>query len=51
MTVLLHEQSPVDEILLAYLNRLSDYLFVLARKWSAELGAAEIKWIPTPETE
>lgn len=51
MTVLLHEQSPVDEILLAYLNRLSDYLFVLARRWSAELGADEIKWIPTPETE
>ncbi|MDG1572402.1 cob(I)yrinic acid a,c-diamide adenosyltransferase [Robiginitalea sp. M366] len=46
MTTLLHEQSPVDPVLLAYLNRLSDYLFVLARKLSAVLGADEIKWIP-----
>jgi cob(I)alamin adenosyltransferase len=29
-----------------YLNRLSDYLFVLARKLSAELNADEVKWIP-----
>ena len=46
MTTLLEEQSPVPGIVLAYLNRLSDYLFVLARKLSAELKADEIKWIP-----
>ncbi|MGB5652414.1 MAG: cob(I)yrinic acid a,c-diamide adenosyltransferase [Robiginitalea sp.] len=51
MTTLLNEQSPVSEILLIYLNRLSDYLFILARKLSAELQADEIKWIPNPPVE
>ncbi|MGB8374832.1 MAG: ATP:cob(I)alamin adenosyltransferase, partial [Salegentibacter sp.] len=31
---------------LQYINRLSDYLFVLARKLSKDLQAEEIKWIP-----
>ncbi len=31
---------------LKYLNRLSDYLFVLARKLSYDLQADEVKWIP-----
>ena len=31
---------------LTYLNRLSDYLFVLARKLSKDLQAEEVKWIP-----
>lgn len=39
-----HEQ--VDEQVLAYLNRLSDFLFVMARKLTKELGANEIQWIP-----
>ena len=51
MTTLLGEQSEVPAIVLTYLNRLSDYLFVLARKLSAELQADEIKWIPNKETE
>ena len=46
MTSLLHENEAVDAIILAYLNRLSDYLFVLARKLSSDLGAEEVKWIP-----
>ncbi|MBT5290159.1 MAG: ATP:cob(I)alamin adenosyltransferase, partial [Flavobacterium sp.] len=32
--------------ILTYLNRLSDYLFVLARKLSLDLRAQEVKWIP-----
>ena len=42
----LNEESALPETLLAYINRLSDYLFVLARKLSMELNANEIKWIP-----
>jgi len=51
MTTLLNEQSPISEIVLIYLNRLSDYLFILARKLSSELKAGEIKWIPNPPAE
>ena len=46
MATLLHEAAPFDELVLSYLNRLSDYLFVLARKLSHDLEALEIKWIP-----
>ncbi|WP_297692963.1 cob(I)yrinic acid a,c-diamide adenosyltransferase [uncultured Eudoraea sp.] len=46
MVSLLHENEPVDSMVLIYLNRLSDYLFVLARKLSFDLKADEIKWIP-----
>lgn len=46
MTSLLHENEAVEEVILAYINRLSDYLFVLARKLSAQLKAEEVKWIP-----
>ena len=46
LATLLHEQEPIDERVLQYLNRLSDYLFVLARKLSKDLQADEVKWIP-----
>jgi len=42
----LNENEPVDPIVIKYLNRLSDYLFVLARKLSTDLGAEEIQWVP-----
>ena len=42
----LHENEPVPDNVLSYINRLSDYLFVLARKLSKDLKAQEIKWIP-----
>jgi cob(I)alamin adenosyltransferase len=34
-----------DEMVIKYLNRLSDYLFVLARKLGKDLGAQETPWI------
>ncbi|HEY0045658.1 MAG TPA: cob(I)yrinic acid a,c-diamide adenosyltransferase [Flavobacterium sp.] len=46
LVVRLDEIEAVEPILIHYLNRLSDYLFVLARKLTFELGAEEIQWIP-----
>ncbi len=43
---LLNENEPLDPLVIKYLNRLSDYLFVLARKLSHDLGADEIQWLP-----
>ena len=34
------------EAILAYINRLSDYLFVFGRKLGQDLKIEEIKWIP-----
>jgi cob(I)alamin adenosyltransferase len=45
-TVHLSEQEPVDSLILQYLNRLSDFLFVLSRMLTQELDAAEIPWKP-----
>lgn len=39
------QDIPLNPEALAYLNRLSDYLFVLARRLN-DNGAADIKWIP-----
>lgn len=46
ITTQLSEESTVNEQVLVYLNRLSDYIFVLARKLTYDLNAPEIKWIP-----
>jgi cob(I)alamin adenosyltransferase len=40
------ESEPVDEIVVRYLNRLSDWLFVLARKVGRDHGVTEIPWKP-----
>ena len=39
-------EQPTQPEVLIYLNRLSDYIFVMARKLSKELKVEEIKWIP-----
>jgi cob(I)alamin adenosyltransferase len=44
--VALARSEPVGEIVIAYLNRLSDYLFVLARYAGRRLGVPEIPWRP-----
>ena len=46
ITVHLAQESPVDEKVTIYLNRLSDYLFTLARKIGNTNNIAENNWIP-----
>ena len=40
----LNEVEKTPEIVTKFLNRLSDYLFVLSRKISLDLGLEEVKW-------
>jgi cob(I)alamin adenosyltransferase len=40
------ENEVINPIITAYLNRLSDYFFVLSRKISADNNALETPWIP-----
>ncbi len=42
----LQQVSEVDDLVIKYLNRLSDYLFALCRKMTQELGAEEVEWKP-----
>ena len=46
LTIHLSENSFVSDIVIKYLNRLSDYLFMLSRKFTQDLHAQEILWKP-----
>ncbi|MDX5346021.1 MAG: cob(I)yrinic acid a,c-diamide adenosyltransferase [Hymenobacteraceae bacterium] len=46
LAIELQEESFVEERVIKYLNRLSDYLFMLARKMTQELQAEEVPWKP-----
>ena len=46
LAVHLSHDEPVVDIAIKYLNRLSDYLFVLARKLTSDLNADEVQWVP-----
>ncbi len=46
LSVQLSENSFVDEKVIIYLNRLSDYLFVLGRKLAMDSNIEEYIWIP-----
>jgi len=43
-TIRLAQSQPVEEKVIQYLNRLSDYLFVLARRLAKDLGSSETTW-------
>jgi cob(I)alamin adenosyltransferase len=49
LTTALNENQAINPAILEYLNRLSDYLFVLARKLSKDLAVKETPWIPEKE--
>lgn len=44
--VKLDSQEPIPRVVLMYLNRLSDWLFVAARQAAKECGAQELLWQP-----
>lgn len=46
LVVDLDATSPVNPVIEAYLNRLSDYLFVLSRKFAQDLDIKETPWVP-----
>ncbi len=46
LVIALDATEKTDALVVQYLNRLSDYLFMLSRKMSAELNAEETPWKP-----
>lgn len=46
LSIVLSETENVPNIVVIYLNRLSDYLFVLSRMMTQELKAEEVPWKP-----
>lgn len=46
LVIRLSEVEELNPLIIKYLNRLSDYLFVLSRKITQELGAEEVAWKP-----
>ncbi|RSK24283.1 cob(I)yrinic acid a,c-diamide adenosyltransferase [Hymenobacter metallilatus] len=46
LVIQLQEDSFVANLVVMYLNRLSDFLFVLSRQMAHELQAEEVKWEP-----
>jgi cob(I)alamin adenosyltransferase len=43
-TIRLAQSQPIEEKVIKYLNRLSDFLFVLARRLGKDLNATETTW-------
>ena len=46
LTIALNETDPLNPLVIVYLNRLSDFLFMVCRKMTQETGADEIPWKP-----
>lgn len=46
IVIRLSAEEEVNPMIVKYLNRLSDYLFVLSRKMAQESGSEEITWKP-----
>ncbi len=46
LVVRLAAETSVEELVVQYLNRLSDYLFILCRAMAKDLGVEEVAWKP-----
>ena len=46
LVIALNQESEVNPNIIIYLNRLSDYLFVLSRHIAQSVGASELPWKP-----
>ncbi len=46
LTIKLGEETPLPDNLGIYINRLSDYFFILSRKFAKDLNIEQIKWEP-----
>jgi cob(I)alamin adenosyltransferase len=46
--ITLSRLEPVRQLIVVYLNRLSDLAFVLARACNHQAGVADVPWIPRP---
>jgi cob(I)alamin adenosyltransferase len=46
LVIALDSHEKINPLVIQYLNRLSDYLFMLCRKMTADLGVKEIAWTP-----
>ncbi len=46
LSIELDQNEPIDPLVVKYLNRLSDYLFMLSRKMGNELNIEETPWKP-----
>ena len=46
LTVELADSHEIEKLVIQYLNRLSDYLFVLSRFFTKTLNSKEIAWLP-----
>ncbi|GAB3643840.1 cob(I)yrinic acid a,c-diamide adenosyltransferase [Spirosoma arcticum] len=46
LVIALNDTSSVDPLIIQYLNRLSDYLFVLSRLMAQDLNVDEVEWKP-----
>ena len=46
LTIKLNEKYEIDGLIVKYLNRLSDYFFVLGRKLSKDFGVGDVLWKP-----
>ncbi|MFN4087268.1 MAG: cob(I)yrinic acid a,c-diamide adenosyltransferase [Spirosomataceae bacterium] len=46
MVIRLEQSEEIHPLIIPYLNRLSDYLFMISRQWIVQEGIEEITWKP-----